>query len=172
MPSTQDIVIRPVPFDHPDSVQLRTTQQAELTAQWGPDYCDPPSAADVAVFLIAYHDGKPVGCGGLRPLSSASENARKSSAEIKRMFVAPAYRGRLGGDDGARTSVAQLILEQLEGESRKRGLPWLLLETGVDMTTARRFYERCGFAQRGMFGKYSVAEASVCYEKWLGGSVS
>jgi putative acetyltransferase len=168
MLSIEKITIVPIPWDHPDSIHLRNKQQLEIS----PDYITPPSAADVPLFLVAYHDGVPLGCGGLRPLSPSSENARENSAEIKRMFVDAAYRRRLEGDGGVCTSVATMILEKLEEGARSRGLSWLLLETGDFMTKARRFYERCGYEQRGLFGKYSEEEDSVCYEKWLGGVAS
>lgn len=169
MLSIDKITILPIPWDHPDSIHLRSKQQLEID---DPDYTTPPSAADVPLFLIAYHEGIPIGCGGLRPLSPCSENARERSAEIKRMFVDSPYRVGLEGEAGLRTSVATMILEKLEEEARSRGWPWLLLETGEHMPKARRFYERCGFSQRGMFGKYVEAEGSVCYEKWVGGSAS
>jgi putative acetyltransferase len=43
----------------------------------------------------------------------------------------------------------------------------LMLETGVFLGKARRFYERCGYVQRGMFGEYREVDNSVCYEKRL-----
>lgn len=161
MPSPS-IVVKPVSWDHPDSAHLRALQRSEINALGG---CEPgtaPSAADVPVFLVAYRDGAPVGCGGLRPLCAAS-------AEVKRMFVEPAHRGLVGGcggaDDG--TSVARVILEGLESEARMRRWTVLLLETGTFLVRARRFYERCGFVECELFGGYTEAENSVCYRKEL-----
>jgi putative acetyltransferase len=161
MLSATDIVIRPVPWDHPDSVHLRATQRTEITALGGLDPGTPPSAADVPVFLVAYCAGIPVGCGGLRPLPD-------NAAEIKRMFVDPAYRGPIEAGEGVGGgSVAGLVLARLEEEAERRGWAVLMLETGVFLGKARRFYERCGYVQRGMFGEYREVDNSVCYEKRL-----
>jgi putative acetyltransferase len=161
MLSANDIVILPVHWDHPDSVHLRATQRTEITALGGLDPGTPPSAADIPVFLVAYCAGVPVGCGGLRPLPD-------NAAEIKRMFVDPAYRGPIEGDKGAGGgSIAGLILAKLEDEALGRGWAVLMLETGVFLVKVRRFYERYGYIQRGMFGNYSEADNSVCYEKRL-----
>lgn len=155
--SSPAITIRPTPWDHPDSAHLRSLQRTEINALGG---CEPgtaPSAADVPVFLVAYRDGRPIGCGGLRPLSA-------SSAEVKRMFVDPGHRGRI---QGSGDSVAGLLLASLEEEAVGRGWTALFLETGTFLVGARRFYERCGFVQCEMFGGYTEAENSVCYRKML-----
>lgn len=172
MLSASDIVIHAVSFDHPDSIHLRTTQRTEITALGGIDPGTPPTAADIPVFLVAYYAGIPVGCGGLRPLSSPpdsslGDHASSNTAEIKRMFVDPSYRGPIGGDESSRASIAQLVLTRLEEEALRRSWTLLLLETGTFLTKARRFYERCGYVQRGMFGGYSEEDNSVCYEKRL-----
>ena len=90
MLSVNDIVVLPVSWDHQDSVKLRTTQRTEITTLGGVDPGTPPSAADIPIFLVAYCAGVPVGCGGLRPLSSL-DSALSNAAEIKRMFVDPSY---------------------------------------------------------------------------------
>lgn len=186
MSSPDDVVILPVSWDHPDSVHLRNTQRAEITSLGGVDPGTPPSAADIPIFLVAYHAGLPVGCGGLRPLSlspsdctlsssRSSDSGSVQAAEIKRMFVDPSHRGIIGKSSSSSSSstkggvsVAELILARLEHEAAARGWTLLLLETGVFLAQARRFYERRGFVQRAMFGGYSEADNSVCYEKRLG----
>ncbi|KAF3041758.1 hypothetical protein E8E12_008992 [Didymella heteroderae] len=155
--SSTSIAITPVPWDHPDSIHLRALQRTEINSLGGCEPGVPPSAADVPIFLIAYRDDVPVGCGGLRPLSS-------SAAEVKRMFVDPGHRGPV---QGSSSSVARLLLESLEKEARARGWTELLLETGAFLVKARRFYERCGFAQCKLFGGYTESEHSVCYRKEL-----
>lgn len=71
------------------------------------------------------------------------------------------------GSDGSCTSIAALTLTRLEEEAVGRGWAVLLLETGVSMGKARRFYERCGYVRREVFGVYSEADDSVYYEKRL-----
>ncbi|KAK6221925.1 hypothetical protein LQW54_001145 [Pestalotiopsis sp. IQ-011] len=163
MSPLQDVVILAVPWDHPDSIHLRILQRNEIASLGGVEPGIAPSAADVSVFLVAYCDGTPVGCGGLRPLAGSTSDA----AEIKRMFVDTAYRGPLDLPKGSGKSLAELILGRLEDEALQRGWSLLLLETGIFLAKARRFYERCGFIQRDMFGDYTAADNSVCYEKRL-----
>lgn len=163
MPSTADIDVRLLSWNHPDSVHLRHLQRVEITSLGGTDPGVPPTATDVPVFLIAYEAGLPAGCGGLRPLSSI-----EGAAEVKRMFVDEAYRGRSGSDRDTGKSIAELILEALELEARRRAWTVLLLETGTFLTTARRFYERCGFAECDMFGDYMKEDNSICYSKYIG----
>lgn len=164
----KDVVILAVPWDHPESIHLRNLQRNEIASVGGVEPGIAPSAADVPVFLVAYCDGIPVGCGGLRPLSGSTSCAHADTAEIKRMFVDTAYRGPLNLPQGSGKSIAEMILGRLEEEALQRGWSLLLLETGVFLTKARRFYERCGFIQRDMFGDYTEADNSVCYEKRLG----
>lgn len=166
MLSTSNITIIPLPWSHPDSIQLRAAQRIEVDAIGGGEAGTPPSAADIPIFLVAYYAGVAVGCGGLRALS-ASDRTPNNAAEIKRMFVDAAYRGPMEETDGVCTSIAQVILARLEQEGLKQGWSVLLLETGRPMTKARRFYERCGYSLRDVFGGYSEAEDSVYYEKRL-----
>ena len=56
---------------------------------------------------------------------------------------------------------------RLEEEAVGRGWSVLLLETDVSMAKARRFYERCGYVRRNVFGGYDEADNSVYYEKRL-----
>ncbi|USP72754.1 hypothetical protein yc1106_00028 [Curvularia clavata] len=161
MSQTNNVTVLLQPWDHPDSIQLRAKQRAEIIPLGGDDPGTPPTASNVPVFFVAYLSGVPVGCGGLRPLQELSGLACNNAAEIKRMFVDPAYRG----DRGDGISIAQRILEELEAEARGRGWSTLVLETGEFMLGARRFYEKCGFVPRGKFGSYLDAPNSVFYEK-------
>jgi GNAT superfamily N-acetyltransferase len=152
--STSSVAIRDTEFDHPDSERLREAQRVEIVARYGGD-TEPgikPSASDVPVFVVAYDAaGRAVGCGGLRRLDD-------SSAEIKRMFVAPDARG---------TGVSIAVLRALEERALARGWSTLRLETGTAQPDAMRFYEREGYASIPNFGAYAGAPESLCYERRL-----
>jgi putative acetyltransferase len=90
---------------------------------------------------------------GLRRLSAA----RRCSAEVKSMFVAPDARGR---------GVGRAILEAIEAAVRGRASA-LRLETGVKQLPAIRLYEAAGFLRRGPFGSYRDDPLSVFMEKVL-----
>jgi putative acetyltransferase len=143
------------PWDDADATALRTAQRAEIDARYGPG-SEPgpaPTAADVAVFLVAHSGGEPVGCGALRPLDDGS-------AEIKRMYVIPGMRG---------SGVSTAVLEALENHAAERGWFTLKLETGPKQPEAIRFYERSGYVRIPNFGHYAGHEDSLCFARELRG---
>lgn len=79
---------------------------------------------------LARAEGAGVGCVALRPIDA-------QTAEVKRMFVAPAWRGR---------GIARALLESLIAGARERGYPMLRLGTLDDMTAAQALYHSLGFS--------------------------
>lgn len=103
------------------------------------------------VFALARTEGgDAAGCGAFV--------AHGEWAELKRMYVEPALRGR---------GVAQALLAFLEAEALRRGIGTLRLETGNLQPQALRFYERAGYLRRGPFGDYDDDPHSVFMEKSL-----
>lgn len=105
-------------------------------------------------FFIAYIGDEPVGCGAVR-------RYEPGVGEIKRMYVAPAARGK--GVGGA-------ILRALEAEARRLGFTRLVLETGPRQPEAIACYERAGFVHIPLFGEYAHSphpDLSVCMAKDL-----
>jgi GNAT superfamily N-acetyltransferase len=101
-----------------------------------PAQFDPPGGA----FLVAWLDGAPAGCGGWRSLDGGDE-----IAEIKRMYVAPAARGR---------GVATALLRALEDSARRAGRKRMVLETGYRQPEAIALYGKAGYARIENFGYY------------------
>src|SRR5262245_9084177 len=104
----------------------------------------------VAFFLIR-HDGQPVGCGGVQLFGS-------EYAELKRMYVRPAFRGH---------GLAKQLLEHSAAYAEEHGLAILRLETGIHQHAAIKLYEGMGFEQIAPFGPYRPDPLSLCYEKRL-----
>lgn len=156
---TTQIQIQDRPWTDPEGAHLRCEQRAEIAIRYGTDDSEPgvkPTAADIAEFVVATVDGKPIACGGLRELHG--EAAEAGDAEIKRMFVRQPSRG-----NGA----AVQVLKALEARALKRGWTRLVLETGVAQPDAIRFYEREGYVKIPNFGYYKGAADSICYGKTL-----
>lgn len=146
-----------VEWDHPDAVALREARRADIAEAYGRDGTEPTgseeTATDMAVFLVAYREGAPVACGGLRPLD-------EHAAEIKGMYAVPGVRG---------TGVATKVLRSLEWWTIAHDVAVLRLETGDALRAAQRFYEREGYIPVPPFGPYVGAGLSRCYERRLSG---
>jgi putative acetyltransferase len=130
----------------------------DLCTEMSRRYGTPPSpfspaeaAAPRAAFLVARLDGQPVGCGAIRRIDDAT-------AEVKRMYVAPA---------GRRKGIARSILAGLERRAIDFGYQAIRLETGVLQPEAQRLYESCGYRRVAAFSHYVDNPTSVCYEKIL-----
>ena len=93
-----------------------------------------PYAAPEGEAFLALVDGIPAGCFCLRPYPSYSNGAR--TAEAKRMYVRPGFRGlRLG---------SQLLDAVLEA-ARSRGYDEILLDSLLTLPDAHRLYYKRGF---------------------------
>ncbi|HEV2503530.1 MAG TPA: GNAT family N-acetyltransferase [Mesorhizobium sp.] len=79
-------------------------------------------------------------------------------AELKRMWVVPAARGK---------GLSRALLTDLEARARESGITWLRLETGIANHEALGLYERTGFVRIGPFGDYRPDPLSVFMEKRL-----
>ncbi len=156
-PSLARVTIESEPFESPDARRLIAELDAHLASRYPPEQRFGPNlkpaqiAPGLGTFVIARADGKAVGCGALRVLD-------ETTAEVKRMYVEPALRGR---------GVAKEMLEHLEAVAATMGAHRLVLETGVYQEEAIGLYVRAGFRQIDCWGEYATAPTSVCYEKQL-----
>lgn len=135
------MIIEAAAWDDPDVRRLTTDQQTEVRARYGgkDEPGTHPSAADVAVVLLAREaDGTALGCGALRELGDGV-------AEVKRMYVVPAARGR---------GVSKAVLAALEDAARARGWTTLRLETGPLQPEAVGLYAGAGYRPIDAFGDY------------------
>src|SRR5258708_30797782 len=89
---------------------------------------------------LARAEGELVGCVGLRKLECPEKNETSGTqcAEIKRMYVREAFRGR---------GVAQNLLAAVEAFARTAGYDWIYLDTTQEMKAAARLYQRNGFVR-------------------------
>ena len=79
--------------------------------------------------LLAMQDGQPAGCVCLKGLDSGT-------AEIKRLYVSPAFRGQ---------EIGRQLVEALLDEARKSGYKRLVLDTHASMKKAQDLYKAFGF---------------------------
>ncbi|MDQ7248572.1 GNAT family N-acetyltransferase [Rhodospirillaceae bacterium R-7] len=104
-------------------------------------------------FFVARDAGQLLGFGAI-----AARGADESGAdwgELKRMYVAPAARGR---------RIGRLILERLLQHAKGERITVLRLETGNKQMEALSLYRSVGFAHRGPFADYPDNESSIYME--------
>jgi GNAT superfamily N-acetyltransferase len=99
-----------------DLDQTAAVSEAELLAPHG-------------AFLVANLGGRPVGCGAVRKLD-------ETTAEIKRMWIDPAVRGR---------GVGRRLLAALEDAARALGCHVVRLDTSTDLVEALALYRSAGY---------------------------
>jgi GNAT superfamily N-acetyltransferase len=156
--------IRQVPFDHPDAVKLNDQVQAEYHVRYGdggdatplaPEDFKPPNG----IFLIAYDEtDAPVATGGWRARDTNGAGNLDGDAEVKRMYVVDAARGR---------GLARRILTALEDDARAAGRIRMVLETGNKQPEAVALYTSSGYESCVKFGYYRFHEDSRCFAKAL-----
>jgi GNAT superfamily N-acetyltransferase len=129
---------------------------AEIRAMypdWTPDVPPRLTPADVEPpqgrWLVAYRDGEPVGCVALKRLDP-------TTAEIKRVYVAPEARG-LG--------VARALLARLEEVARDVGYTTLRMDTGARQPASVALFEKVGYEQIADYNGNPVA--AYWFEKRL-----
>ena len=125
----------------PEVRELVAALDAELIPLYHPDQHHGLELGDLfqpgVRFFVARLDGTAVGCGGFALFEDC--------AEIKRMYVAEAARGR---------GVGKALLAHIENEARAAGARLLRLETGIHQHAALALYQRAGFAPCPAFGPY------------------
>jgi GNAT superfamily N-acetyltransferase len=141
-----EIEIRLVRYADPAARRMVAGAMAELSARYGGEEgdespvhgaeFDPPGGA----FLVAFLGGEPVGCAGWRSHGEAGE-----VAELKRMYTAPAARGR---------GVARRLLRAVEDSARDAGRKRVILECGDQQPEAIGLYQASGYERIPDFGYY------------------
>ncbi|MGA5817898.1 GNAT family N-acetyltransferase [Kitasatospora sp. NPDC094028] len=160
--ATGTVEFRVTGYAHPDAQALSAEVQQEYVRRYG----DPDDTVmrpedfegEAGLFLVAYLDGRPVACGGWRAKSAGPHGLRDGDAEVKRMFVVPAARGR---------GLARAVLRRLEETAVDAGRTRFILETGTEQPEAVALYGSEGYAAIEKFGIYRDSELCICLGKEL-----
>lgn len=104
----------------------------------------------VLIFYVTYDEkDNAISCGALKHFDD-------STAEIKRMYVRPQFRGR---------GISKLILTQLEDYAKELNYHRLVLETGLKQPEAMSLYSKFGYKPLKCYGRHSNDPDSRCFEK-------
>ena len=140
--------LRTVEATDPAAVEATGHYFAELDARF-PGGFDPGdstysgTATGDEVFVVATSDGRPVACGGVHEIAAGV-------AEIKRMWVDPAWRG---------AGLGTRVLRHLEDEAAAHGHHAVRLDTNGTLTEAMAMYERAGYDRIGRYNENTYAQA-------------
>ena len=152
-------------LDHPDAVALNDQVQAYYTEVYGGSDATAMETAQFlpprGLYLLGYDDGRPVVSGAWRALDAGQaggDPVRDGDAEIKRMYVVPAARGR---------GHARSLLAELERTAADAGRRRMVLETGDAQPEAIALYVSSGYEPIPVFGRHRGDPRSRCFAKPL-----
>lgn len=154
--------LRTVAFDHPDAQKLVAEVQQEYVRRYGgPDDTpiDPREfAPPLGTFVVGYLDGDAIGCGGWRAHEDDEPDFADGDAEIKRLYMVPAARGR---------GLSRVVLAELERSAVSAGRRRMVLETGTRQPEAISLYSTSGYTEIAKFGEHHCWAYSRCFGKIL-----
>lgn len=101
--------------------------------------------------LIAYLDGLPIACAGLKRYS-------ETDVEIKRVWVEPQYRGH---------NIATNLMNKLEFTAKQQGFGRMILQTREIMTDAVNLYKKLGYCQIQNYPPYDNMKGAICFAKTI-----
>ncbi len=148
--------LRALAYDDPLARELVGRVQQEYVQRYGgpdeaavtPEEFEPPHG----LFLVVEVDGVPAGCGAWRFLD-------EGTAEIKRVYVEPAFRRR---------GVAQVVVDALEAGAAEAGARSVVLNTGHRQPEALALYAALGYVPVSGYGIYACEPGAVFLGKELG----
>jgi GNAT superfamily N-acetyltransferase len=160
--ATARLDVRRVRLTDPDALRLVEAVQQEYVVRYGgpdetpldPTVFDDPHGA----LFLGDLDGEPVVSGGWRLRSDVEAFGSRRAAEIKRMYVVPAARGR---------GLARRMLVHLEATALAAGAEVMVLETGAKQPEAIALYESSGYERIPGFGHYAWSPSNRCYARPL-----
>ncbi|HVZ24459.1 MAG TPA: GNAT family N-acetyltransferase [Sediminibacterium sp.] len=132
--------------------QLVRLLDADLSARDGAEhqfYARYNQLDTIRQAVVLYDAGQPVACGAFKQMD-------EQSAEIKRMFVLPAYRGK---------GYAIAVLKELEAWAKEQQYTRTVLETGRRQPEAIALYQKNGYVRIPNYGQYAGIENSCCFAK-------
>ncbi|MGI5236522.1 GNAT family N-acetyltransferase [Dactylosporangium sp. CA-139066] len=137
------------PSGDSEVIALVVDQQVELRARDGGREGHVYAVDPAARYLVAIDGGDAVACGALLAFDI-------DAAEVTRLYVRPAYRGR---------GIGRRVLAAVEDLAASRGHRVLRAEASITSPEAIALFLAAGYRPIARFGRYVKYEASRCFEK-------
>jgi GNAT superfamily N-acetyltransferase len=136
--SGDDVTVAAEPADADVSLALQKAFFADIAARypgWAPASSQSVQPSDLAppngVWLVAYHDRRAIGCGGLQRLD-------RDTAEIRRLFIDESARGH---------GLGRRLLAELESHARRLGYKRVRLTTGDSQAESLRLFQTANYQE-------------------------
>jgi GNAT superfamily N-acetyltransferase len=136
------------PSDSEVSRELQRAFAVDIASRypgWNPDEGPSAAASELSppggVWVVAYLDGQPVGCGGVKAVD-------RELGEVRRVFIDSSARGR---------GIGRRLLAELETQARRLGYRRVRLNTGNRQPEALRLFLAAGYAEVADFNGYAFA---------------
>ena len=147
--------VQRVPPEHPDAARFVRALLEEMAERYDDDpdtieHTDPGAE----FVLLLDDDATPLGGGAVQRLSKSKPDAAADHGEIKRVYLAPAARGR---------GLSRLLISALVDLALELGYTWLQLETGDVQPEAVGLYESSGWVRVPNYGQYERDSRSLCF---------
>jgi len=157
-----DIDLREARLDDPDALALIDQVQAYYVVLYGGPDTTPIDPLEMArpdgAFFVGDLGGRPMMMGGWRFALEPIALPSRRPAELKRMYVDPAYRGQ---------GLARALLVHIEQSAVAAGADAMVLETGSPQVEAVGLYRANGYADIARFGHYKDEPDAVHLGKLL-----
>ena len=146
------LIIKRTTSDNPDFEKLVVQLDAYLAILDGEDhafYSQFNKSSLLKNALIVYESEIPIAIGAYKEYDL-------ETAEIKRMYTLPEYRGK---------GIASKVLTELESWAKEENYKTALLETGHLQKDAIYLYQKLEYKIIENFGQYQGVENSICMKK-------
>lgn len=150
----QQLELRLVQAGHPDFRTLVRALDRDYVDRFGAvalQYRQYNGLDGLEQVCLCMEEGKAVACGAFQRLD-------EDAAELKRVYVLPAYRRR---------GIARQLVEVLELQALFAGYTRMALETGREMPEAISLYTALGYRETAPWGPFVGDGLCVCMEKTL-----
>jgi putative acetyltransferase len=145
------VLIESRPALDPELGALVTAQQREIPEFGGGPDTPVFAPHGEAEYLVAVVAGRAVACAAWQAMEAGA-------AELTRMYVRPAFRGR---------GIARQLIVAIEEEALAADRPVIRLETGAHLPAAIALYGSCGYRPIPAYGGYAADPYRLCFEKRL-----